>query len=126
MLDGALEHRDSLGNGSIIRPGDPADERRHGDRHSEFNQSKSDAVHFLQIWIIPERAGLPADTSNARSGHGARRADPDRLARRRDGSVTIHQDAAIHAAQLTTGTTVERPLPPDGTRGCRWRRAPSP
>jgi redox-sensitive bicupin YhaK (pirin superfamily) len=112
VLDGALEHRDSLGNGSIIRPGEVQRmSAGTGIRHSEFNQSKSDAVHFLQIWITPERAGLPAGyeqrpLSPAVRGGLALIGSPDG----RDGSVTIHQDAAIHAAQLTTGTTVEHAL----------------
>ena len=112
VLDGAIEHRDSLGNGSIIRPGEVQRmSAGTGIRHSEFNQSKSDAVHFLQIWIIPERAGLPAGyeqrplPATVRGGLTLI-ASPDG----REGSVTIHQDAAIHAAQLTTGTTVEHPL----------------
>ena len=112
VLDGAIEHRDSLGNGSIIRPGEVQRmSAGTGIRHSEFNQSKTDAVHFLQIWIIPERAGLPAGyeqrplPATVRGGLTLI-ASPDG----REGSVTIHQDAAIHAAQLTTGTTVEHPL----------------
>ncbi|MBX3024860.1 pirin family protein [bacterium] len=112
VLDGALEHRDSLGNGSVIRPGEiQRMSAGTGIRHSEFNASASDTVHFLQIWIMPARAGIAPGYEQRALPAGVRGglaviASPDGRA----GSVTIHQDAAILAAQLAPGASVEHPL----------------
>jgi len=112
VLDGALEHKDSLGNGSVIRPGEiQRMSAGTGIRHSEFNGSRDGAVHFLQIWILPERTGIPPGYEQRSLPDGVRRgfvriASPDG----RDGAVTLHQDAAIHAAQLMRGTSAEHAL----------------
>lgn len=115
VLSGALEHRDSLGNGSVIRPGDVQRmSAGTGVRHSEFNASKTEPVHFLQIWILPSKAGFPAGYEQkafpaltaASSGGFHLVASGDG----REGSVTIHQDAAIHAARLAAGEAAALPL----------------
>jgi hypothetical protein len=115
VLSGALEHQDSLGNGSVIRPGDVQRmSAGTGVTHSEFNHSASELVHFLQIWILPEREGLPAGYEQKhfapaeRSGKLRLVASPDG----RDGSVTVHQDAAIYATLLAGGQSVTHTLPP--------------
>lgn len=100
VLEGALAHRDSIGNGAVIRPGEVQRmSAGTGIRHSEFNASRESPVHLLQIWILPERAGLaPGYEQKAIDvGDGL-----TLLASRdgRDGSVTIHQDAAVLAARL--------------------------
>lgn len=106
VLDGALEHRDSIGNGSVIRPGRlQRMTAGTGIRHSEYNHSKTDPVHFLQIWIIPEKANLEPgyeekDLSGSEDGlHliGSRSG--------RDGSVTIHQDVDLYRLLLSEGST---------------------
>lgn len=114
VLDGALEHRDSLGTGSVIRPGDVQRmSAGTGVRHSEFNASKTDAVHFLQIWILPERAGLAPGyeqksfTAPERQGRLRLVASPDG----RDGSVTVHQNASLYVATLNRGQQVGFALP---------------
>jgi redox-sensitive bicupin YhaK (pirin superfamily) len=112
VLEGALEHRDSLGTGSVIRPGEiQRMSAGTGIRHSEFNGSQSDTVHFLQIWIMPERAGIAPGYEQRALPSGVRDglrliAAPDG----RDGAVTLHQAAEIHAAQLTAGASVEHAL----------------
>ncbi|WP_119390135.1 pirin family protein [Taklimakanibacter lacteus] len=113
VLDGALAHRDSLGSGSVIRPGDvQLMSAGTGIRHSEFNASKTDPVHFLQIWIIPERQGLKPGYAEQhfpeadRLGRFRLIASPDGRA----GSLKIHQDAAIHAALLEAGADLAQPL----------------
>ena len=108
VLDGALEHQDSLGTGSVIRPGEiQRMSAGTGIRHSEFNHSQSEPVHFLQIWILPNRQGVTP-------GYEQKRIDPAGLNGRlplvaspdgRDGSVTIHQDARVYAARLNGDET---------------------
>ncbi len=115
VLDGALEHKDSLGTGSVIRPGEVQRmSAGTGVRHSEFNPSRTEPVHFLQIWIEPEREGVAPSYEQKAFGpaelDGKLRliASPDG----REGSVTIHQDARIYAARLNgQGPVVHRLAP---------------
>jgi redox-sensitive bicupin YhaK (pirin superfamily) len=115
VLSGALEHKDSLGTGSVIRPGDVQRMTAgSGVRHSEFNASPDQPVHFLQIWIIPERRGL-APGYEQKSYPGAELRGRLRLVGSRDGrdgSVTIHQDVALHAGRLAKGERVIQALAP--------------
>jgi redox-sensitive bicupin YhaK (pirin superfamily) len=113
VLDGALEHRDSLGNGSVIRPGDAQRmSAGTGITHSEFNPSPAEPVHFLQIWILPARTGIaPGYEQRAFPADGRRGAL--RLVASsdgRDGAVTIHQDVDVYATLLASGETVTHPL----------------
>ena len=107
VIDGALEHRDSMQNGSVIRPGDVQRMTAGtGVQHSEFNHSVDDQVHFLQIWILPERAGLEPGYEEKRFER-EEKLDQLRLVGSRDGrnqSVTIHQDVDLYAGVLTEGT----------------------
>ena len=113
VLEGALAHKDSLGTGSIIRPGDVQRmSAGTGVAHSEFNHSPTELVHFLQIWILPEEEGL-APSYEQRSFPAAERTDRLRLVASRDareGSVKIHQDVDLHAAALSSGSALEHPL----------------
>jgi redox-sensitive bicupin YhaK (pirin superfamily) len=113
VLDGALEHKDSMGNGSVIRPGDVQRmSAGTGVRHSEFNASRSDLVHFLQIWIEPGVQGIAPSYEekhfDATSKRGRLRlvASPDG----REGSVTIHQDAYLYGALIDGDERVSHPL----------------
>ena len=107
VIDGALEHCDSMQNGSVIRPGDVQRMTAGtGVQHSEFNHSVDDQVHFLQIWILPERAGLEPGYEEKRFER-EEKLDQLRLVGSRDGrnqSVTIHQDVDLYAGVLTEGT----------------------
>lgn len=110
VLSGELGHKDNMGNGSTIRPGDVQRmSAGTGVVHSEWNHSKTDRVHFLQIWIVPEKRGLePRYEQRTFEPHQLR----DRLALvasrdGRDGSVTIHQDAALYVTKLSAGKAVE-------------------
>ncbi len=109
VLDGALEHKDSLGNGTVIQPGEVQRmSAGTGILHSEFNPSQAEPVHFLQIWIIPDRAGLPPSYEqksfpiDRRRGQLRLVAAPDG----RDGTVTVHQDARLFVANLEAGEGV--------------------
>jgi quercetin 2,3-dioxygenase len=113
VLDGALEHKDSIGTGSVIRPGEvQVMSAGTGIRHSEFNHSKTDPVHFLQIWILPDRDGITPRYDQ--KGF----ASSDRLGRLRligssdghDGSIVIHQDAALYDGLLRSGEAVTHEL----------------
>jgi redox-sensitive bicupin YhaK (pirin superfamily) len=116
VLEGALEHKDSLGNGSIIRPGDVQRmSAGTGVRHSEFNPSRSEKVHFLQIWITPEKVNQPPGYEQKAFDRESMRGRWRLLASRdgRDGSVTIHQDAAMLGAFLEPGEEAEYTLGED-------------
>lgn len=119
VLDGALAHKDSLGNGSVIRPGDVQRmSAGTGVRHSEFNPSDREGVHFLQIWIEPAQRGIAPGYEEKRFDAGSKRgrlclvASPDG----REGSVTIHQDARVYAALLDGDEVAAHALAP-GRRG---------
>ncbi|MGH7005669.1 MAG: pirin family protein [Alphaproteobacteria bacterium] len=106
VLDGALEHKDSLGTGSIIRPGDVQRmSAGHGVQHSEFNASKTEPVHFLQIWIVPDATGIAPGYEQKHFAEADKRGRLRLVAARdgRGGAVKIHQDASVYAG-LFDGT----------------------
>jgi quercetin 2,3-dioxygenase len=113
VLSGALAHKDSLGNGSVLRPGDVQRmSAGTGVTHSEFNHSQSELVHFLQIWIQPERAGARPSYAEQRFDDADKRGRLRLIGSRdgRDESVVIHQDVALYAALLDPGEQVEHEL----------------
>ncbi len=113
VLEGALEHKDSIGTGSVIRPGEVQRmSAGTGIRHSEYNASDQEAVHFLQIWIEPERQGL-APSYEQKSFPEQERRNSLRLVAAgdgRDGALTIHQDTELYASLLDAGRHVVHPL----------------
>lgn len=113
VLDGALEHRDSLGNGSVIRLGEAQRlSAGTGITHSEFNHSASEPLHFLQIWILPIARGLPPGYEQ-KSFPEAERRGRLRLVGSSDGreaSVTIRQDADLFATLLSPGQSIAHAL----------------
>jgi redox-sensitive bicupin YhaK (pirin superfamily) len=115
VLAGALAHRDSLGHGSTIRPGDVQRmSAGTGVTHSEHNASDSEPVHFLQIWILPEREGLAPGYEQRHFGAAERSGALRLVASRdgRDGSLTLHQDVDVHATLLAPGQSLELALRP--------------
>jgi redox-sensitive bicupin YhaK (pirin superfamily) len=115
VLDGALEHRDSLGTGSVIRPGDlQRMSAGTGVRHSEFNASRAEPVRFLQIWLLPGQRGLRPGYEQKSFDEAERRgrlrlvASPDG----RDGSVTVNQDVRLYAGTLGPGQQAATTLGP--------------
>jgi len=103
ILEGALEHKDSMGNGSVIRPDDVQRmSAGTGVQHSEFNPSPSDVVHLLQIWIEPDVTGIKPSYEEKHFDAASKRGKLRLIASRdgRDGSVTIHQDASVYAALI--------------------------
>lgn len=108
VLDGAMEHRDSLGTGSIIRPGEVQRMTAGtGVTHSEFNHSKSAPLHFLQIWIIPERRGLAPGYEQKRFDLDTDRGRLHLVASPKGGdAVRLHQDVSLYAARLDPGAGI--------------------
>lgn len=116
VIDGALEHKDSLGTGSVIRPGDVQRmSAGTGIRHSEYNASDENAVHFLQIWILPEQQNIEPGYEQTFFSDADKQGQLRLVASRdgRDGSVTVHQDVSIYAARLDPGETVEYDIAPE-------------
>jgi len=116
ILEGELRHQDSMGNGSVIRPGDVQRMTAGtGVAHSEFNASQSEPVHLLQIWILPNQRNLTPGYEQKAFGEDERRgqlrliASPDGRA----GSVTINQDANVFASLLQPGDSVEYKMSPE-------------
>ena len=113
VLEGSLEHKDSMGNGSIIKPGDMQRMTAGtGVRHSEFNASDQDDVHFLQIWVIPERQGLEPDYEQKNFGR-EEKLNQWRLvgsADGREGSVRINRDVDLYATVLEPGKQIHHEL----------------
>lgn len=116
VLEGALEHRDSMGNGSVIKPGDiQYMSAGTGVTHSEFNASETEPVHLFQIWMFPERQGLKPAYGQKNFSEAEKRGklrllvSPDG----RDGSVKIRQDNDLYATVLGTGESVKHALKPE-------------
>jgi len=110
VLEGGLEHKDSMGTGSVIRPGDVQRmSAGSGVTHSEFNTSKSELVHFLQIWLLPKEKGIKPSYEQKNFTDADKRgrlrvvASPDA----RDGSVAIHTDAVVYAGLFDKGESAE-------------------
>ena len=113
VLDGALEHKDSMGNGSVIRPGDvQLMSAGTGVMHSEYNHSRNEPVHFLQIWLQPNRGGVEPGyeqrhfPTEARRGRLVLLVSPDG----RDGSLSSHQDALLYGTLLEANDRVVHTL----------------
>ena len=115
VLEGALQHQDSMGNGSVIRPGEVQRmSAGTGVTHSEYNPSPTERLHLMQIWIKPEARNLEPSYEQKKFPAEGRRGRLQLLASREanHGSVKIHQDAALYTALLETGQSVEHSLAP--------------
>jgi quercetin 2,3-dioxygenase len=115
LLEGSLEHKDSMGNGSVLRAGDVQRMTAgRGVMHSEVNASPTAPVHFLQVWIVPERVGLAPSYEQVHVPDEEKRGGFRLVASRAGGPgvVQIHQDVAIYAALLEVGESAELTLRP--------------
>ncbi len=113
IVDGALEHKDSMGNGAVIYPGEiQRMTAGTGVTHSEYNHLKADDTHLLQIWILPEARNLKPGYEQKFFADDEKRGKLRLVGSRdgRDGSVTIHQDVALYASMLAPGETVTHTL----------------
>lgn len=115
VLAGAVQHRDSLGTGSVIRPGDvQVMSAGTGIQHSEFNPSAVEPVHFLQIWVVPEQRGVAPRYAQQAVAAEAMQGKLAHVISRfgGTGAVHIHQDADVHVARLAPGDAVTHALRP--------------
>jgi len=115
VVEGALEHRDSMGNGSVIRPGEiQRMTAGTGLTHSEFNPSKSDSLRLLQIWILPSQSGLKPGYEQKQFPESERRGRLRLIGSSdaRDGSVEVHQDIDIYTGLLDPGQAVSHEIAP--------------
>ncbi|UJR81877.1 Quercetin 2,3-dioxygenase [Sandaracinus amylolyticus] len=115
VLEGALEHRDSMGTGSVIRPGDVQRmSAGSGVLHSEYNPQADAGTRFLQIWIVPERGGITPSYEQKRFDDAERRGRLRLVASRdgREGSIHVHQDVDLYASLLGAGERAELALRP--------------
>lgn len=115
ILEGALKHEDSIGNGSVIRPGDVQRMTAGtGVRHSEQNASDQERVHLLQIWILPNTVGLDPGYEQKAFSEDERRGQLRLIASEdgREGSVLVHQDVSLLASVLPAGQEVEHAIDP--------------
>ncbi|HEY9604966.1 MAG TPA: pirin family protein [Allocoleopsis sp.] len=115
VLEGAIEHKDSIGNGSIIYPGEVQRmSAGTGIRHSEFNHSKTEPVHFLQIWLLPDTDGLPPGYEQRNFSPAKTPGKLHLVAARegREGALAIHQDVDLYAAVLKKGDRISHLLKP--------------
>ena len=113
ILEGALKHEDSMGNGSVIRPGDVQRMTAGtGVRHSEQNASDTERVHLLQIWILPHTVGLEPGYEQKAFSEDERRERLRLIASEdgREGSVQVHQDVTLYASILAAGNEVEHAM----------------
>ncbi|MBW4564467.1 MAG: pirin family protein [Mojavia pulchra JT2-VF2] len=116
VLAGALEHKDSLGTGSVIRPGDAQImSAGTGITHSEYNHSQTEPVHFLQIWVLPNKQGMKPRYEQKNFSLEEKRGKLRLIAAKdgRDGAVTIHQDVDLYASVLETGDVVNYHVKPN-------------
>ncbi|WP_354634671.1 pirin family protein [Planktothricoides raciborskii] len=116
VIEGALEHKDSMGNSSVIRPGEVQRmSAGTGVSHSEYNHSDNELVHLLQIWILPEKKGLPASYEQKMYSPAEKIGQLRLVGSRdgRDGSVTIHQDVNLYASLLAAGDKIESEIKRD-------------
>jgi quercetin 2,3-dioxygenase len=116
VLEGALEHRDSMGNGSVIKPGDiQYMSAGTGVTHSEANASKTDPVHLYQIWMMPDKRGHKPAYNQKNFTEAEKRGKLRLLAspNGREGSVKIRQDNELYATVLAPGESVKHALKPD-------------
>lgn len=116
VIDGALEHKDSIGTGSVIRPGDVQRmSAGTGISHSEYNASKENPVHFLQIWVLPEKQGIEPGYEQIYFSPEEKQGKLRLVGSRdgRDGSITIHQDLNLYAARLAVNEQIDYTLHPN-------------